>query len=125
MKLEIYYDRENDALKRVIDGILINHDEGIQSNKFFISYFGNDIENVEDIKNVSSEDIMEGYDALLIAFREIETEDFVKEHFKIFRKEKIQGELLVNRDINAKWINSTFGEMELIFLDNNEVYCLM
>lgn len=123
MVLEMYYNKETDCLQRVLDGKLINHDEYINGSEF-IPEFGEDFETVNDIKNASVEDILEAYDSILMDFKGFETEEYIKSHFENIAKEQIQGELILERDINAEWINSSSTNLEILFLDNNKKYKL-
>lgn len=121
MILKLYYNKETDCLQRVLDDKLINHDEYVNGTEF-IPEFGEDFETVYDIKNASTEDILEAYDVILIDFKNFETEDYIKKHFENISNEKIQGELILERKINAKWTNSSSESLEMLFLDNDKKY---
>ena len=123
MELELYYNKETDCLQRVLDGKLINHDEYVNGTEF-IPEFGEDFETAYDIKNASTEDILEAYDLILLDFRSFETEDYIKGHFENISKEEIQGELILERNINAQWVNHSPENLEILFLDNNKKYKL-
>lgn len=73
-KLELYYNKERDCLQLVIDGVLKYHDEFIYSTEF-LTYFKEDIEDVHELK----EDI--------------------QKYFENVKKQSIQGELIVSREL--------------------------
>lgn len=124
MQMEIYYDKEKDSLQRVLDGIIVNHDEYVNGTEF-IPEFGEDVESAYDLKNVPTEDIFEAYDSILLDFKGFESEEYVKGHFENARKERIRGDLILRREINAKWANKSPEDLEVTLIDNNKNYKLM
>ncbi len=91
MKIEIYYNKENDCLQMVQDGELKTHDEYINGCEF-LNYF--EIENVEEFKTLSGEHILEGYRYLQEDFKCISGKEEIKAYFENVKKQNIQGKLI-------------------------------
>lgn len=88
--IQLFYSSDNDCLQMVKNGELVYHDEGINSCEF-LSYFGANIESIEDLKNLSVEAVIEGYDCIQADFY-YHSRDDVKGYFENISKQTIKGD---------------------------------
>jgi hypothetical protein len=91
--VELYYHEPSDCVQMVENGVLKYHDEGINSCDFLCS-FGENVNTVEDLKNVAIENILEGYKGIITDFKYHSSEGEVKDYFEDVAKETIKGELI-------------------------------
>jgi hypothetical protein len=93
LKVELYYNETNDCILMVENGVLKYYEEGI-SGVDYLGYFGENIETIEGLKNISADDIIEGYNCMLSDFKCYSDEDGVRSYFENMKKLNIEGELI-------------------------------
>jgi hypothetical protein len=93
LKVELYYNEANDCIQMVENGVLKYYEEGI-SGVDYLGYFGENIETIEELKNVSADDIIEGYNCMLSDFKYYSGEDEVRSYFENMKNHNIEGELI-------------------------------
>lgn len=90
-KIEIYYDKNTDAILMVQDGKLMTCDNNINSTEF-LSYFN--IEEVKDFNKLTAEEILDGFNCLMKDFQYLCPNE-VQEYLEGIKNEIIHGELIV------------------------------
>ena len=98
MKIQMYYNPAKDCVQMVQDGVLKQHNEGISSSEF-VSYFKEDMEDLKDIKLVSPENILQGYEAMKADCIYYEGEQFYNGYKAMVRLQDIEGELIYESEV--------------------------
>jgi hypothetical protein len=91
--IDIYYNKEKECIQLVGNGIVKFHDEAINSSEF-LSYFDDDMREVEGLKDLTLDEITEGYDCMLADYKQNCGEKAVEEYFNNVAQQEIQGELI-------------------------------
>lgn len=98
IKYQLYYNKENDCLQLVEDGVLQYHEECVHGGNMLDCYLA--VENIEELKNQSIENILIGYEALEHDFMgeehgwAMDDKEEIKGYFDRINNSPIQGELL-------------------------------
>lgn len=95
MKVELYYNKENDCVQMVQDGVLKTSDSYIESCEF-LSYFN--IDEVEGFKTLTGEQIVEGFHDLMGDFQ-YHSPSEVDDYLQKVKEAKIEGELITTKFI--------------------------